>query len=526
MNKTISIHISGILFNIEEDAYAKLNQYLNAIRASLGKTEDVNEIMNDIELRVAELFLENKEEFPVVTDVLLEKVIAILGQPEDFAEEAFEEPENFTYTSSGKSKRIFRNPDNKVIGGVCAGLGSYFAIDPLWVRILFVLSFLGYGFGFGLYFILWIIIPEAKTTADKLQMEGEDVTIENIKTRFHKEKDDLGKNLNDIKNNWRKSRSKRTVSDASDFLQQMFSFFFKALGKVASFALYLGSIAVFACIVWGAIALIFQKPYLNISPFHGEGNLDLIGVWLFDIPNDIYWFLLAVGICLVSVFLSLLSLGLVVGKVKQNITRPLGLMAVTGLIISAGFMIYNGFNVGHNFIQTESHIIEPTIPESDTLFVYVNGHYLIPESKSVYWRTADQQITLNEKNAVLGSVYLYVRPAKNGVNKLEITQKAKGFNDQNAFQNAQDINYEYSFTGDTLNLSNHFELQQPQKYRAQKVQVRLYLKEGQVVKFVNGIRHLAASFKTYEELEDEANYIGMTVFMGEKGLKKELLERE
>ena len=115
----------------------------------------------------------------VISKVDVDNIIKIMGNPSDFGVE--DEPQTKQEDDKERTyKRIYRDPDNRVIGGVCGGLGVYFNFDPIILRILFVIALLGFGTGFFIYIILWIVIPEAKTFAQKLEMRGEEVNISNI----------------------------------------------------------------------------------------------------------------------------------------------------------------------------------------------------------------------------------------------------------------------------------------------------------------------------------------------------------
>ncbi|MEK6616769.1 MAG: PspC domain-containing protein, partial [Bacteroidota bacterium] len=181
MNKTVTINLSGIIFHIDEDAYGKLHNYLSTIKGYFSESEGRDEIMADIENRIAEMLSEkisDRKQVVLMTDV--DYVIGIMGKPEDFAGEKNPDShrdeetkkETSSYNATGKHSHVFRDTDNKILGGVCSGIATYFNIDPLWIRLaLVVLTILGFGTGFLLYIVLWFIIPEAKTAEEKIQNE-------------------------------------------------------------------------------------------------------------------------------------------------------------------------------------------------------------------------------------------------------------------------------------------------------------------------------------------------------------------
>ena len=187
MNKTISINLGGFFFHIDEDAYQKLSRYFDAVKRSLSP-DGRDEIMKDIESRIAELFQERlKNDKQVVGLSEIEEVISIMGQPEDYKID----DEKSTYQSSSSStnfyypsKRLYRDKENGMLGGIASGIGHYLNIDALWIRILFIIPpWITFGTSLVIYIILWILIPEAKTTTQKLEMKGEPINISNIEKK-------------------------------------------------------------------------------------------------------------------------------------------------------------------------------------------------------------------------------------------------------------------------------------------------------------------------------------------------------
>jgi len=197
MKTTITINLGGIVFHIDDDAYEMLHNYLIAIEKQFSGEEERREVMSDIESRLSELFTEilgQKRDVIMKDDV--SKIFEIMGEPEDFCDEETqkEEPKQ-KYRYQKTSKRLFRDPDNRILGGVCGGLGAYFNIDPIVFRILFIVLFFAGSVGFWIYIILWITIPEALTTAQKLEMRGEPITIENIKRAVRDEFENVKRNM-------------------------------------------------------------------------------------------------------------------------------------------------------------------------------------------------------------------------------------------------------------------------------------------------------------------------------------------
>jgi phage shock protein PspC (stress-responsive transcriptional regulator) len=196
MKKTLTINLAGIVYHIDDDAYAKLKDYLDALEKQFKGEHDVAELISDIEARISELLTErlgSKRQVVIISDI--DFIIETLGAPEAILNEGE------TYTSSGHNssgknyRRMYRDPDNRIIGGVSSGLAAYWNIDPVILRVIFVvLVFAGLS-GLLVYIILWIVMPEAATTAQKLEMRGEAVTVENIKKFIKEEFEQVKKNI-------------------------------------------------------------------------------------------------------------------------------------------------------------------------------------------------------------------------------------------------------------------------------------------------------------------------------------------
>ena len=189
MKKTFNINLGGIVFHIDEDAYELLDKYLSNLRIHFSKEEGGEEIVHDMELRISELFSERlNERNQVITLNDVEEIIAQMGKPEEFSEETTQDTSSYSESKEKGVKRLFRDPDNKVLGGVCSGIAAYFGWDAVVLRIILILlalpiftdgNFIVKGIVL-FYVIAWVIIPEAQTATEKLSMKGMKVNVENI----------------------------------------------------------------------------------------------------------------------------------------------------------------------------------------------------------------------------------------------------------------------------------------------------------------------------------------------------------
>jgi phage shock protein PspC (stress-responsive transcriptional regulator) len=195
MKITVSINLGGYSFNIDEDAYADLKSYLRNLELHFAGEESSSEILSDIETRMAELFRTKITGYKQVINIDdVRQVMSVLGAPEDISDN--DGPSARDKFSSPGFHRMYRDTEHRVIGGVCSGMGAYWDIDPVIIRILFIVVTLAGGIGALVYLILYVVIPEARTTAQKIEMKGHPVNIHNIKDSVKKEFDTVRKNMN------------------------------------------------------------------------------------------------------------------------------------------------------------------------------------------------------------------------------------------------------------------------------------------------------------------------------------------
>lgn len=278
MNKTISVNISGKYFHIDEFAFDLLDEYLRILKGHFKKEDGGDEIIQDVESRIAELFQERlTASRQVVNSDDVSFVKSKLGEPEDFGVEENEfdqerkqdEPkkeqsydakvvDNDAYSKSKKS--IFRDTDNRILGGVCSGLSHYFGIDKLFIRLVFVImTFAGVGFTIPVYIILWAIIPKARSRADKLKMTGERINVDNIEKKVKEEMGKMKEKVKDFAQDSKKHRKmkdnfKGMVSEVEPHAKKLTSGFQKIVGLL----LILGS-AFWMILFFG---LILQVPLI------------------------------------------------------------------------------------------------------------------------------------------------------------------------------------------------------------------------------------------------------------------------
>ena len=192
MKKTYNINLNGQAFCIDEDAYAKLQVYIDTLEKYYLAEEDGKEIMADIESRIAELLREflQRNHKEVVSLPEIDKVIEIMGTPEVIIDEDTQES---TMPREEVKRKLYRDPEHRVLGGVASGLATYFDINIAWFRVAFIVLALFYGITVVIYIILWIAIPKAVTARQKLEMKGKKITVSNIEKNIR----DTCKNVKD-----------------------------------------------------------------------------------------------------------------------------------------------------------------------------------------------------------------------------------------------------------------------------------------------------------------------------------------
>ncbi|MCU0472958.1 MAG: PspC domain-containing protein [Bacteroidales bacterium] len=194
MKITVSINLGGYSFNIDEDAYSELKRYMKNLEIHFAGEESSTEILSDIETRMAELFRTKLTSYKQVINIGdVHQVISVLGTPEDISDS--EGPSAREKFSTPGYHRMYRDTEHRIIGGVCSGMGAFWNIEPWLVRTIFIVITMMGGLGILVYLILYIVLPEAKTTAQKIEMKGEPVNIHNIKESVKKEFDTVRKNM-------------------------------------------------------------------------------------------------------------------------------------------------------------------------------------------------------------------------------------------------------------------------------------------------------------------------------------------
>lgn len=496
MNKTVNINLGGMFFHIDEDAYQKLTRYFDAIKRSLSNSSGQDEIIKDIEMRVSELLTEKqKSEKHVVGMKDVDEVIAVMGQPEDYRIDDEAAENTATNFAPSKIRKLYRDKDNEMVGGVLAGLGHYFGIDKVWLRIFFLILFFAWGTGVLAYIILWIVMPEAKTTAEKLEMTGEPVTISNIEKKVREEFENVSekiKNTNyDEMGNQVKTGAEKLGSSFGDFIIAVLRVFSKFLGMLL---IMLGLTVLFFLLV--GIFTLGTGIFIDFpwTTFVETGNLTDYPTWTFGLIM-----FLAVGIPFF--FLSLLGFKLLLPNLKSigNIAKytllAIWLISVS-LAIAIGIKQASAFAIEGRSVQKAVINLKPT----DTLFIkFKHNNYF---AKSIHEHD-DFKITLDSTgNDVIYSnnVGFKIEKTDEKTPYIQIEREAKGTTLLEAKQRAEKIKYTYKIVGNQLILDNYLLANMKEKFRNQKIEISLYLPKGVLFKADSSVQDYDDSENDYFNL--------------------------
>lgn len=511
MKTTVNINISGQSFIIDEDAFQHLSVYLNNIKSRFSNENEAKEVVEDIEARIAELFITTSTASrSVVSMQQVEQVIAKLGKPEDIfmEDESSESKSNFNAGASQSNHqnrsnaRLFRNPDDKKVSGLLSGISAYFGLaDPSILRIIFVVLCV---FSAGtlaiplivIYIGLSAILPLANTASEKLQMRGEDVNLNNIKRSVQQE---MSRGVNVAR-----TSGQQFFDSVIDVIKSIFMFLPKL---ISGFTLAISLVLLFMMILFFFVSDVGAVSELAGLLFHTplDAHLSSIGLFLFfGIP------------CVSIIYYSLR------GMLGSSVRKP-GLSWVlfglwmTGVVLVAfeGVKTTKQFAKGSNIVKTET--IDSL--SSDTLILVANNKQGLDHSGTNI-NIASYKIdgfSMLEKKIYMQEVELSI---VRGTDKVELTStsEARGANEEEAHVKANNILTNYSFAKNTLLIDNFISLPVSDKYRFQKVKMQLKLPIGKVIYLDPSTEDLIYDIKNVTNTYDDY-MVSHYWIMTEQGLK-------
>ena len=527
MKKAIKINLSGLIFHIDDDAYEKLKAYLDTISRHFSNKEESKEIIDDIEARIAELFQERiSDETQVITVAIVNEVIDIMGNPEDIADsgEETERQSSFHETYSGK-KRLYRDPENSVIGGVCGGMAAYFSVDPVIFRLLFVIFFFAGGASILVYIILWIVLPKAESAAQKLEMRGEKVNVSNLEKKIREEYDNVKDNVSKATENVKQNVSRATSSSTYRNAQNGASDFFEVLGRILLVFVKVILIIIGTSLVIGGIGILIgliTLPFVGIHVFPFESYSFSLGDLLIPFTDPVSVTLLVIAITLLILIpVAAMIYGLV--KLIFNIrtrNRGLNIGALTLWIVSLLLIIgIVAFESSHYSDFGRDSLSQELLVESDTLVIKVNvdqEDYLDDES---IIDLGEKWFLLEDADSFYGRIYLDIEKTSGDNFVIEVEKESKGRSWDHAKENAANIDYNFHTRGNTLELDPYFSVDLEHKWRFPRVEAIVRVPEGKVVILDHETRDILEGVRNVDRLSDW-NMAGKSWIMTEEGLEK------
>lgn len=509
MNKTVTINISGIFFHIDEKAYDILNDYLETLKQHFAGTEGKDEILQDIESRISEILqskLEDKKQVILVEDV--NEVIAILGKPKDISDNPGTAGDNGGQEKYSRKRRLYRDDEDKVLGGVCSGLGYYFDLDPLWFRLAFLLSLFIFGSSILIYFALWVIIPKASTTEDKLEMKRSKYTVEDIENNFKEEFSDIKERFknfkhsakrrskaeareirrkmrdvkSDVKTSYRNVRRRSSSSEFVKVLHEILYYFVKSvaifigiifviLGISLSIALLVG--------LFGTKDVVFVSG-MNISTVSFPALLNMVFESSAQVNLAIVAIALIIGIPVLMFIYHGVKLIFGIRYRIRLVSMIAGSLWLVGLLLG----VYIAFIMHGSFVEKSLRTEEVKInqPLGNTLYIDVSDDLkekmiLLDDHEKIVldnWHISNQ----NGKIYHYGYPRLKIIPGDSTGFEMMIVKSSKGKSIIESSRRADHIIYNVKQNDSVVRLDNYFMIPESDKWRDQKVKIILKVPVG------------------------------------------------
>lgn len=499
MNQTLTVNISGMVFHIEVDAYDTLKNYLNKIKSYFNNSEEREEIMLDIESRIAELFSGMmSEKNQVITAADVDNVIGVMGKPEQYITEDEEQTQTFSNETYVKGdKKLFRNPDDRMLGGVCSGLAAYIGVDTVWVRLFFVAAFF-LGFGFFTYIILWIVMPEAKTASDKLKMKGEPINIQNIGKKFEEEANKVSDNLKNVDTNKFTKKAGSVLESIFGALATILTGIFTIVGKIIGVAfLILGTfmLVVLLGMLFGS-KTIFSITSEGMFSFESHEFFNLIFVSQDQYYLAILGVLLVVGIPILTLIYLAIKLLFKI-KMHYSVGLTMSILFVIGMSICALVGIKMGTEVSSDEEIVKTHQMAAT----KHALMIKSPNELLP-GKGIL-EDKFTSISIDGETMYQSYVRLEIEKSKTDSIQLEVKFSSNGSTTKEAIKNARTINYNYQITDSALVIDNYLSTLKDNKIRGQQVELTLYIPLYQVVYLDESVKELIFDVENVTDTYDK-----------------------
>jgi phage shock protein PspC (stress-responsive transcriptional regulator) len=469
MDKTVNINLGGSLFQVDEEAFIILRDYIQAINSRFRNVPDGTETIEDIESRIAEIFRSQKGIAGIITKENVSQMISILGNPEDFDAGIY--PEDVK-NEKQHSKRLYRSSEESVLGGVCGGLGAYLNTDPVLFRILFVLfAFFG-GAGVLIYLVFWIAVPKAYTDTQKRELYGSSYYSRQDKTAPFNQQES---GLNEV------------ISSIGKVFYIILRIFMAAFGitiLITGFLLLLAFIMIFILKIPGAFTI--DAPDFNLAYvpemmryiFTGSSGMWIwaltIIVLLMPMIAMVYW-----GLKMILWF-----------RVKDGIFNLSALIIWVLALAALSILVFDqGVSFAERSWVTQRNILDS---KPDTLFLtsrnqiedlVFDKEFSTPDSENRY------SVFFSDSSLYI-KPRLYINIVDDETGFIEVKKGSSGRNRRNATENADAIEYYYSINKDSVSLDEYFMNPAGKKWSADIVNVVVSLPENTILYFDEGTADL------------------------------------
>lgn len=467
MDKTININLAGVLFQIDEEAYRILRDYLQAINNRFENVPGGHETIEDIESRIAEIFQSQKGVAGVITKENVEKMIAVIGKPEDFDSEESVEPPVY------RKKRMYRNPDDKIIGGVCSGMAAYLDTDPVLFRILFVLFTAFFGVGFFVYLGLWIALPVARTDAQKRDLysyQGKPYDVNNPGYT-------------------RTSPVSNAFNEVFRAIGKLFYIIFRIFMIILGIAIMLTGFLFIMCFI-----AIFVFKFPGVYSFDAQGmNLIYIPDFLHYIVNSaaVPWIMILTSIAFLLPMLALVYWGVKMIFWFRARDGVVSLVALVVWVISIAALAIIGFNEGVSFART-AHVTTESVSAHapDTLFIHSDMKLSeLKYQKEISLPHDEYSVYINEdKKELYIRPFLYIERSSDKSLRMELRKNSSGRTETEASQKTEDLSFNCRLSNDSLRMDEYFTIPSGRKWASDNIGINLQVPEGTIVKFEKSSR--------------------------------------
>ncbi|MEY2904838.1 MAG: hypothetical protein RJA52_854 [Bacteroidota bacterium] len=478
MKKTISIHLQGIPFIIEEDAYQVLNNYLKRLQEVLKNEKGVAEIIQDVELRMVELFTKQLENGKKVIEASgVEEVIGMMGTPDAFGEESVFDFKEKARDSREKlnERRFFRDTETAIVGGVSSGLAGYLGIDVVFIRAIFILlTFLGF-FGIPIYLVLWIITPKAKTSYEKLQMRGKPVNLETMKEEIEQASERI---------------QNRTKNFARSLEQNgRLASIFRRIGRIFTILIGIFFLFLASVLLISGFAVLFVGP--EWIPIQIDGDFVTLreaAMLVVDEESDFnyvfYGTILVASSLVFGLFLTAIKL---LFPIKSLIFRSFSLFLIIAAIAGTLMLFYGGAKIGRSFAaegEVEREILVENLDE-------LNIHVKRDREKNIdgyYWNFNDDDMGVFQ---IVGDeieqfgIKLDFRTSEDNLFRVIQKSSARGRNWGKAQERAKAIKAEIEAAGDSIKIPFYYSYPLEDKIRDQEWKLVVRVPRGKKV-FIKG----------------------------------------